>query len=96
MALAKTSKLPEAILLTFYVLLALGLSAWVLQFQYFIGHDGVWYARMAENIWAGNAAALLWIRRTIMKIYKNSKYIRVCPISSSIRCIRLSLLQNNG
>lgn len=36
-----------------YALLAFILSAWLLQFNYFIGYDGVWYARIAENIMAG-------------------------------------------
>jgi len=38
---------------TTYGLLAFALSALLLQFSYFIGHDGVWYARIAENIIAG-------------------------------------------
>jgi len=39
--------------LIFYSLLALGLSVLVLRFQYFIGDDGYFYARMGENIIAG-------------------------------------------
>lgn len=41
-----------------YTLAALALSALLLPFQYFIGHDGVWYARMAENIMAGRGVSV--------------------------------------
>ncbi len=50
--------MPEKSRIFFYSLLALFLSATVLHFQYFIGHDGVWYARMAQNLFAGKGIAV--------------------------------------
>ncbi len=41
-----------------YSLLAFGLSTWLLQFGYFIGHDGVWYVRIAKNIIAGKGISV--------------------------------------
>ena len=41
------------ILLPFYVLLALALSALVLRYQYFIGDDGTFYARVGAHLAAG-------------------------------------------
>lgn len=45
-------------ILALYVLLAGALSSWVLLQSYFIGHDGVWYARMAENIMRGKGISV--------------------------------------
>ncbi len=39
--------------LTVYVCLALALSLWALSHQYFIGHDGVFYARVGEHMVSG-------------------------------------------
>lgn len=47
----KTSKV--WIPITFYASLAFALSAWLLQFMYFIGDDGVYYARVGANLLAG-------------------------------------------
>lgn len=41
-----------------YCFLALALAGWLVQFDYFIGHDGVWYARIAENLMAGKGLAV--------------------------------------
>ena len=41
-----------------YACLAFILSFIVLHFQYFIGHDGVWYVRMAQNIFAGRGISV--------------------------------------
>ncbi len=47
------SKQNDFLACAIYSLLAFALSSLLLQFSYFIGHDGVWYARIAENIIAG-------------------------------------------
>lgn len=44
--------------MTLYLFIGLALSAVLLPFQYFIGHDGVWYARMAENIFSGGGISV--------------------------------------
>ena len=40
-----------------YSLAALLISAWLLKLSYFIGYDGVYYARVGENIFAGKGVA---------------------------------------
>lgn len=54
----KNKSFYEKNLLFFYCLLALVLSSIVLYFQNFIGHDGVWYARIGENIFAGHGISI--------------------------------------
>ena len=44
-------------LLPIYCLAALALSLWLLQFNYFIGDDGVYYARVGRNIFQGMGIA---------------------------------------
>lgn len=43
----------KSLLLFLYILAAFTLSAWLLQFAYFIGDDGAYYARVAGNLMAG-------------------------------------------
>ena len=50
-----TSRFPFFLI---YGSLAFALSAALLPFQYFIGHDGVWYARIGVNILAGKGIAV--------------------------------------
>ena len=42
----------------FFPFLAAALALGILPFTYTIGFDGVWYARMAENIFAGKGMAI--------------------------------------
>lgn len=44
--------------LAFYSLLAFALSAWLLQFNYFMTPDGVHYARMGENLTRGKGVGI--------------------------------------
>ena len=46
-----------SISLVFYTLLAFVLSAWILKHGYFIGYDGVYYARVGENIFSGKGVS---------------------------------------